>query len=219
MLKVIDVSKVYNGNVVLRGVNLIVERFVGLYGPNGSGKSTLLSIIAGIEKPSCGRIIFQGKDVTGVRADKLVRMGISIVFQIPRPFKNLKVVENIATASLLRNNYEDAMESAYRICKFVGLENVVDLLASRLSQGELKLLEIGRALATDPKLILFDEPFSGLDVENAKKVVKLVGKIKSRGIGGIITAHRMKLLRDIADKCYEMRGGRIVESRENCSNT
>ncbi|MBE8540330.1 ATP-binding cassette domain-containing protein [Geoglobus acetivorans] len=211
MLEVVDVSKVYNGNVVLKSVNLTVKDFVGIHGPNGSGKSTLLSIIAGLEKPSCGRIIFQGQDVTGMSAEKLVKMGVAIVFQIPRPFKRLTVAENIVAASLLRKNHDEAEKSAYRICKFVGLDEVADSFASQLSQGELKLLEIGRALATEPKLLLLDEPFSGLDIENARRVVRLVERIKSRGVDGIITAHRTKLLRNVADICYEMRGGKIAE--------
>ncbi len=211
MLKVVDLSKVYNGNVVLRGVNLTVEGFVGIYGPNGSGKSTLLKIIAGIEKPSCGRVIFEGEEITGIRAEEVARMGISMVFQIPRPFKNLSVVENIAAAFLIRKNYSEALKLAYKMCEFLGVENLAEEKAAKLSQGELRLLEIGRALATEPKLLLLDEPFSGLDVENTKRVAKILRDVKKKGVDAIVTAHRMKLLREIVDRCYEMRGGRIAE--------
>ncbi|WP_202319793.1 ATP-binding cassette domain-containing protein [Archaeoglobus neptunius] len=211
MLKLIDVSKVYDGNAVLRGISLEVDDLVGIYGPNGSGKSTLLRIIAGIERPTCGRILFENKDITGLPPQRIAKMGIATVFQIPRPFKRMTVVENIA-AVVADRGYREAVDEAYRICRFIGLDGVTETLASRLSQGELKLLEIGKALALNPKFMLIDEPFSGLDVENARKVVRLVRKIKKKGIPGIITAHRMKLLRDVADRCYEIRGGKIAES-------
>jgi len=203
MLRVIDLSKVYNGNVVLRGINLEVEGFVGIFGPNGSGKSTLLKIIAGLEKPTCGRIIFEGEDITAMKAEKIARMGISMVFQISRPFKNLSVVENIATPLLLSKRYREAMERAEEICEFVGLDALKEERAGKL--------EIGRALAMQPKLLLLDEPFSGLDVENARRVRRILRKIKKEGVPALITAHRMKLLRDLADKSYEMRGGKLAE--------
>ncbi len=212
MLRVTDLSKVYDGNVVLRSINLVVENFVGIHGPNGSGKSTLLNVIAGIEKPTCGRVIFEDEDITGLAAEKVARRGIAIVFQIPRPFKKLTVVENLTVASLMRRNREEAIEQAYRICSFVGLEGLEKQRAKDLSQGELRLLEIGKALATEPKLLLLDEPFSGLDVENARKVRKILLRVKKMGIAAIITAHRIKPLREIADICYEMRGGRLAES-------
>jgi len=212
VLQLIDISKVYNGNVVLRGINFELEGgFAGIYGPNGSGKSTMLKIIAGIEKPDCGRVLFEGKDIAGKSPEEVARMGISIVHQIPRPFRNMSVIENVATSFLLKKNYKEAMESAMEICEFVGLKNKVNLKAGLLSQGELRLLEIGRALALQPKLMLLDEPFSGLDVENAKRVRRILKKIKREGVDAIITAHRMKLLRDIVDVSYEMRGGRLAE--------
>jgi ABC-type branched-subunit amino acid transport system ATPase component len=211
MLRVIDLSKVYNGNIVLRGVNLEVEGFVGVFGPNGSGKSTLLKIIAGLEKPTCGRIIFEGEDITAMPPEKVARKGISMVFQISRPFKNLSVVENIATPLLLSKTYREALERAWEICEFVGLNALREERAGKLSQGELRLLEIGRALAMQPKLLLLDEPFSGLDVENTRRVIRILGKIKGEGVSALITAHRMKLLREIADRSYEMRGGKLAE--------
>jgi len=213
MLQLIDVSKVYSGNVVLMGVNFKLESgFAGIYGPNGSGKSTMLKIIAGVEKPDCGRVIFEGNELSGKKTEEFAKRGIAIAFQVPRPFKKMTVLENIAAAALLRKKYRDAVEEALRICEFVGLGEKYDLTASSLSQGELRLLEIGRALATQPKLILLDEPFSGLDVENTRKVRRILKKIKGEGIKAIITAHRIKLLRDIVDRSYEMRGGRIAES-------
>ena len=212
MLQLIDVSKVYSGNVVLRGINFRLESgFAGIYGPNGSGKSTMLKIIAGIEKPDCGRIFFEGEDITGKSPENVARMGISIVHQIPRPFRNMSVIENVATSFLMRKSYREAMELALEICEFIGLRNKMNLKAGLLSQGELRLLEIGRALATQPKLMLLDEPFSGLDVENAKRVIRILKKIKREGVNAIVTAHRMKLLRDVADVSYQMRGGRIAE--------
>ncbi len=211
MLSVKEVCKVYNGVVVLKGISLRVEEreVVGLVGPNGSGKSTLLRIIAGFEKPNCGRIFFMNREITGLKPEKVVKLGISYSFQIPRPFKNLKVIENIAVASLLRFDKKRAFEIAREICELIGLEE--DKKAENLSQGELKLLEIARALATKPKLLLLDEPFSGLDVKNTRWVLSEVLKLKRMGFSMMITAHRVKILEDIVDRFIELRGGRIVK--------
>jgi len=211
VLSVKEVCKVYNGVVVLKGISLRVEEreVVGLVGPNGSGKSTLLRIIAGFEKPNCGRIFFMNREITGLKPEKVVKLGISYSFQIPRPFKNLKVIENIAVASLLRFDKKRAFEIAREICELIGLEE--DKKAENLSQGELKLLEIARALATKPKLLLLDEPFSGLDVKNTRWVLSEVLKLKRMGFSMMITAHRVKILEDIVDRFIELRGGRIVK--------
>ena len=212
MLRVKEVCKVYDGIVVLKGISLEVneKEAIGLVGPNGSGKSTLLRLIAGFEKPNCGRIFFMNNEITGLSPERIVRLGISYSFQIPRPFKNLTVIENIAVASLLRFNKRKAFEIAKDICNLIGLDE--NEKAENLSQGELKLLEIGRALATKPKLLLLDEPFSGLDVRNTKRVLSKVMKLKKMGFSMIITAHRIKILEEIADRFIELRGGKIVKS-------
>ncbi len=212
MLRVKEVCKVYNGVVVLKGISIELKEgeVLGIVGPNGSGKSTLLRIISGFEKPNCGRVYFYDKEIMGLKPEEIVRLGIAYTFQIPRPFKNLTVLENIAVASLLRFNRRKAFEIAREICDLFKLNG--NEIASNLSQGNLKILEIARALATQPKLLLLDEPFSGLDVENTKTVLNKVIKLKEMGYSMIITAHRVKILEKIADRFLELRGGKVVRS-------
>ncbi len=205
LLRLCEVSKFYSGYAVLKGVSLEFDGGVlGIYGPNGSGKTTLLSIIAGFEKPTCGRVFFEGREITALRADKVARLGIAMSFQIPRVFWNLSVKQNLMLASMLGGNWKE-------VCELFGLSRLANSKARELSQGELRLLQIAMAYATSPKLMLLDEPFSGLDVENAARVLEILRSISSE-VATILTAHRVKLLRRISDECIEMRGGKLVRS-------
>lgn len=208
MLKICELSKVYGRTAVLRGLNLELEKGTYcLFGPNGSGKTTLLKTIAGFEKPTCGRIFFEGKEITGLPAEKIVKMGIAMAFQIPRVFWNLSVEKNLFLAS------KDKKE-AREIAKIFMLDKEIEVEAKRLSQGKLKILQVAMAFATKAKLFLLDEPFSGLDAENVKAMVEILRDLKGKK-AMIITSHRPKLLRGIADKFFELRGGKIAGSYEN----
>ncbi len=210
MLELRNVSKVYDGVIALRDVSLKIDQHevLGVFGPNGSGKSTLLKIIAGFEKPSCGSVIFEGVDITALPPHKIARLGIVYAFQIPRPFKNLTVVENIAVSFLSKYGRSEAEKRAEELLEEFGLEHIAKLRAANLSQGEMKILEVLRALACEPKLLLLDEPFAALDSENAKKMMNIVLRIKST-CAVIITAHRMKILRKVAERFVEIREGKI----------
>jgi len=213
MIGVKEVSKIYNGNVVLKSISLEIEEkeVLGIYGPNGSGKSTLLRIIAGFEKPSCGRIYFLDREITGLKAEKVVELGVAYASQIPKPFKKLTVLENLVVASLLRNNMNEALVASQKLCRELGLEKIMYEKSVSLSQGELRLLEIARAVATEPKVLLLDEPFSGLDVRNTVRTMKILLKLRKKGLSMIITAHRVRILEEVADRCLELKGGRIVK--------
>lgn len=205
MLEVIEVSKVYGRFVVLKGVSFVFkEGVLGIFGPNGSGKTTLLRIISGFEKPTCGRIFFNGKDITAKRPEKIVKMGISIAFQIPRVFWNLSVKENLILASKEKKSVDE-------ICERFNLKDEIGKRAKELSQGKLKLLQIAMAFSSDPKLALLDEPFASLDPLNIELLINLIKDLKGR-CSIILTAHRAKLLKIVSDKVLEIRGGKIVES-------
>ena len=209
MLVVKNVSKTYNSNVVLKDVSLeLKKRILGIVGPNSSGKSTLLRIIAGLEKPSCGKILFRDKDITRLNANKRVELGIVYAFQIPRPFYRLTVLENIMIGCLIRNG-ENIRERAIKICKMMGIDHLINAKAKVLSQGELKLLELARVIATEPEIILLDEPFAALDKKNAKVVKEKLLEFKRMNYRMLITAHRFKILRDIADGFVEIKEGKI----------
>ena len=209
MLVVKNVSKTYNSNVVLKDASLeLKKRILGIVGPNGSGKSTLLRIVAGLEKPSCGKILFRDKDITRLNANKRVELGIVYAFQIPRPFYRLTVLENVMIGCLIRNG-ENIRERAIKICKMMGIDHLINAKAKVLSQGELKLLELARVIATEPEIILLDEPFAALDKKNAKVVKEKLLEFKRMNYRMLITAHRFKILRDIADGFVEIKEGKI----------
>lgn len=208
MLRICDLSKVYGRTAVLRSLNLeLREGIYCIFGPNGSGKTTLLKIIAGFESPTCGRIFFEGRELTGLSAEKVVKIGIAMAFQIPRVFWNLSVEKNLLLASKDRNRVKEFVES-FR------LEREAEMEARKLSQGKLKLLQVAMAFATKAKLVLLDEPFAGVDAENVRALVEILKSTKGKR-SMIITAHRPKLLRGIADRFFELRGGKIAGSYEN----
>jgi ABC-type branched-subunit amino acid transport system ATPase component len=195
----------FGRNVVLKNVTFSLKNgILGIYGANGSGKTTLLKIISGFEKPSCGRVFFNGREITNKAPQEIVKLGVAMAFQIPRVFWNLTVHENVLLA---------ARETDYtaEICKELNLEDVLFKKAKEISQGKVKLLQLAMCFALKPKLALLDEPFASLDAENVEVVLEF---LKNRGseISMIITAHRTKILKTIASQMLEIRGGKIVGS-------
>jgi ABC-type branched-subunit amino acid transport system ATPase component len=195
----------FGRNVVLKNVTFSLKNgILGIYGANGSGKTTLLKIISGFEKPSCGRVFFNGREITNKAPQEIVKLGVAMAFQIPRVFWNLTVHENVLLA---------ARETDYtaEICKELNLEDVLFKKAKEISQGKVKLLQLAMCFALKPKLALLDEPFASLDAENVEVVLEFLKKRGSE-ISMIITAHRTKILKTIASQMLEIRGGKIVGS-------
>jgi|Deesub1362B_J571_1020462.scaffolds.fasta_scaffold00027_74 ABC-type branched-subunit amino acid transport system ATPase component len=211
MLKIKGVSKQFNSLTVLKDVsfNLRKGEVVGLCGPNGSGKSTLLKIISGFEKPSCGKIILNERDITKTPVEERVELGLSFAFQMPRPFLKMTVFENLLTGCMLRYEKKEAMLKAEELLELFGLEKLAGRKAMNLSQGELKLLELCRSLSTEPDFILLDEPFAALDRENTKNVRKKLKMMKKMGVGMLITAHKTRILEKLADETYWIELGKI----------
>jgi ABC-type branched-subunit amino acid transport system ATPase component len=193
----------FGRNVVLKNVTFSLKNgILGIYGANGSGKTTLLKIISGFEKPTCGRVFFNGREITNKAPQEIVKLGVAMAFQIPRVFWNLTVHENVLLA---------ARETDYtaEICKELNLEDVLFKKAKEISQGKVKLLQLAMCFALKPKLALLDEPFASLDAENVEVVLEFLKKRGSE-ISMIITAHRTKILKTIASQMLEIRGGKIV---------
>jgi len=209
MLKVRNLSKSFRGFVVLKNINFEIERgeVVGIYGPNGSGKSTLLKCIAGLEKPDCGKIILEDRNITSLKTWEVVEAGVVYAFQIPRPFKSLSFLENVAIPLMRFYGKDEALKLARDILSKFGLADLADRRAEKLSQGETKLLEILRAYATHPHVMLLDDPFASLDMENALRLKEKLKIMKEEGQSMIITTHRRKIISDLAVRFYKLEGG------------
>lgn len=201
MLKVRNVHKKFGECRVLEGVNLEINKSerVGIIGPNGAGKTTLFNIITGFLKPDNGEIRFRNKEITGLKPSQLAKMGIVRTFQIVRVFSNMTVEQNMLTVS-------DSLE----YLRDFGLWEKRHEIAANLSYGELRKLSIALALAPNPKLLLLDEPFSGLSLKEARELAGIIETINHNGQSIAIIEHRLKDLFNVADKVVVLNSGRII---------
>lgn len=215
MLEGKGVSKYFGKLAAVKDVNFKIgeKEIVGLIGPNGSGKTTLFNVISGFYKPETGRVLFMGKDITGLPPFKICRMGIARTFQLIRPFLTMTVLENVMVGSLygagkgMTTSREEAME----LLKFVGLEKKKDVLASQLNLCERKFLEIARALATKPKVLLLDEPLSGLNPTEILQARELIKKIRDNfGVTVFWVEHIMKALRGVVERVIVLNYGEKI---------
>jgi branched-chain amino acid transport system ATP-binding protein len=191
MLVTRALSKSFGGVVAVDGVDLTVREgeLMAIIGPNGAGKTTLFNLITGFEKPDSGRVLFLGKDVTGERPYNLARMGLVRTFQIVRPLRNLTVMQNVLIGCKVRGLGPEPAEESL---KAVGLWAKKDLTASLLTHGELKKLELARALAMRPRLLLLDEPLGGLTFSEAEEVTDVIRQINGNGTTVVLVEHRLR---------------------------
>jgi branched-chain amino acid transport system ATP-binding protein len=204
MLKIKNVSKKFGEIVALDRVSLKVgsDECLGIIGPNGAGKTTLFNVVSGFIKPDSGRIEFRGECIQGKKPNCLVKKGLVRTFQLIRVFRNMTVEENI----LAPNSKEGASE----ILEIIELKDKRNMLAKNLSQGELRRLSIGIALATHPKMLLLDEPFSGLSPKEALKLDSVIKELKEDGIPQIIIEHKLKELFKLSERVVVLNFGKII---------
>lgn len=199
ILEAVSIRKVFAGVVALDNVSIQLNQkeVLGLIGPNGAGKTTLFNIIAGTVKPTSGRVVFEGRDITGKPPNQICRLGIARTFQIPRPFGEMSVLENIYVAREFgRGPKADHWGlDVQTILELTGLSAKVDAPAKTLTAEEKKKLEVARALATSPKVLLLDEVAAGLPPKEAEWVVGLVRKLSEDfGVSIIWVEHVMRVL-------------------------
>ena len=213
LLSLEAVCKTFGGLVAVDGVDMQVPRggVTGVIGPNGAGKTTLFSLIAGSERVKSGRIIFDGQDVTPLPVHRRAHLGIARTFQITQPFAGLSVRENIAVGAYLRHpRREEALARAGEIAAIVGLGDRLDTPAASLTVSARKRLETARALATDPKLLLLDECFAGLNPSEAREFSRVVGDIAARGITVLMIEHVMQAVMSLCGHVHVLAEGRGI---------
>ncbi|MFH0771177.1 MAG: ABC transporter ATP-binding protein [Candidatus Omnitrophota bacterium] len=213
-----NISKNFEGLRVLDRICLEVEekQILALIGPNGAGKTTFFNILSGIYLPTEGQIRFKGKNIAGLKPYRISRLGIARTFQNLRLFPQMTVLENILSGFFPKTRYgiidvlfktkrfkieeEKGVGSARRIAGFIGLQNKKNELAKNLSYGEQKRLEIARALATSPSLLLLDEPTAGMNPKETENMVDLIRRIREDGIAIMLIEHDMKVVMSISDR-------------------
>jgi branched-chain amino acid transport system ATP-binding protein len=214
LLEASGIAQRFGALVVLDGVDfqLAAGESVGVVGPNGAGKTTLLSILAGSIRPTSGRVRYQGNDVTGMRADRRCRLGIGRTHQIPRPFVGMTVFENVLVGAMQGANQRRsaAYVRVVDVLQTCGLVDVANRRAADLGLLDRKRLELGRALATDPKVLFLDEIGGGLTDAEAIELVGTIKELRSRGIAIIWIEHIVHVLVQAIDRLVCLDAGRII---------
>lgn len=206
--------KSYKGRNVVDGVSLRVDQgqVVGLLGPNGAGKTTTFYMIVGLEKPNGGQIFINGEDVTTLPMYKRSKYGLGYLPQEASIFRKLTVEENLMAILEIKNNLtsEERKQKVEDLLEELHVGHVRDRKGSQLSGGERRRVEIARALATDPAFILLDEPFAGVDPIAVADIQEIIGYLRDRGIGVLITDHNVRETLSIVDQAYILNEGQIL---------
>ncbi|MBU56580.1 MAG: ABC transporter ATP-binding protein [Acidiferrobacteraceae bacterium] len=228
MLTVENLAKEFDGLTAVNDLNFTVEpnTISGLIGPNGAGKTTTFNMIAGHLKPSGGKIYFDGREITNLRPHQTFQLGIVRTFQIPRPFSGMTVLENLTMVprnqigekiwnNWLRNNAVEREEQQIRekangLLEFLNLSDLQNEYSGNLSGGQLKLLELGRALMSDPKMILLDEPAAGVNPTLLEEIIGRIRDIHSQGVTFLIIEHNMELVMRLCSSILVMAEGDIL---------
>ena len=213
LLSVEGVSRRFGGLLAVNAASLSADAgcITALIGPNGAGKTTLFSLISGFLRPSAGRVRYAGDDVTGEPPHRLARRGIARTFQIVQPFAGLSVRDNILVGAHLRHPARAAaLELAERVGREVGVGDMLERPAHALTVAGRKRLELARALATEPKLLLLDEVLAGLNPSEIRDIVPVIRTLSERGIAVLMIEHVMQAVMSLAEHVFVLAEGRII---------
>jgi branched-chain amino acid transport system ATP-binding protein len=218
LLEVRRVSKRFGSLVALNQVQFSLDEheILGIIGPNGAGKSTLFNVIAGLEAPSVGDVVYRGRSIAGLRPDAVCRLGIAKTFQIPQLFPSMSVADNVLVAALYGHGatLPDARRQAQDWLAFVGLADKARVSAETLSVGERRRADLARVLATGAPLILLDENMAGLNRTEVEAAVTLLRQVRERGRTLVVTEHIMRAIVGLADRVVVLNHGeKIAEGR------
>jgi len=213
LLTLTGVTKRFGGVVANHAISFQVSpgEIVGLIGPNGAGKSTLFDVVTGYYRPDAGRIAFAGHDLVGLRPDQVNRLGIGRTFQKLRPFREMTLLENVMVAVMQHTPLPAAARAeALTYLEFVGLAGKGDVHARNLSTGERKRLELARAMATRPRLLMLDEVTGGVDQRSIPGLVALIGRLRERGLTVVVIEHNMRVIMALADRIVALHLGQVI---------
>jgi branched-chain amino acid transport system ATP-binding protein len=213
LLEVHRVDRYFGGLRAVDHIDMVVEEgeLVGLIGPNGAGKTTLFRVIAGVYPPSAGKVLFRGESIGGLRPHQVCHKGITSTHQVVRPFPALTVLENVLVGAQYGNvRGADARRWAHEILQFTGLAPRAGMLARNVTLPDRKRLEVARALATGPTLLLLDEVMAGLNPTEAARTMDLIRAIKARGITVLMIEHNMRVIMGLSDRVVVLHHGEKI---------
>lgn len=228
LLQVQGLTKYFGGLAAVSGLDFHVEKgeILGIIGPNGSGKTTLFNLVTGVHKPNQGKILFAGAEIAGEKPYRIAEMGIARTFQITKLFSRVSTFSNVmmglhsrtgagvwgalGRGSRTRQEEEESRRKALQILEFAGLSQVQDRPAELLSSEQQRRLMIAIAVATEPKLLLLDEPTAGMSAEETDAVVELIGKMRRKGITLLLIEHNMKMAMNICNRLVALENGEKI---------
>lgn len=213
LLEVDGLTKRFGGLLANNEISFNVEEgeILGLIGPNGAGKSTLFELLTGHYRPDGGRMLFRGRSLAGLRPDQIGRLGIGRTFQKLRPFQKMTVEENVMVGAMQHTaSLSKARRQALAALHFVGLLEKRHAFARMLSTGQRKRLELARALATQPRVLLLDEVTGGVDMRSIPRMIELVKNLRDQGVTLIVVEHNMQVLMSLADRILALHLGRKI---------
>jgi len=213
MLEVRGLSKSFGGLKAVDQASLDVRQgeIVGLIGPNGAGKTTLFAAIAGFHAPDAGRVAFEGKDITGLAPHRICAAGMVRTFQITQPFAKISVRENIMVGAYFRTaDRKLAEREAETVAGMVGMTGQLDQMGADLTVAGRKRLELARALATGPRLLLLDEVMAGLNPTEITEIVQVIREIRDSGVTILLIEHVMQAVTSLAERVYVLNQGRMI---------
>jgi len=213
ILSVENLGKSFGGIRANQGISFDIEEgeILGIIGPNGAGKSTLFDLITGYTKADTGRILFNDKNIYGMRPDKISNLGIGRTFQKMKPFADMTLLENVMIGAFSReSNIKNARDKALEIIDFVDLIEKRHHFARELSTGQRKRLELARAMAIEPKLLLMDEVTGGVDQKTIPGLVKLIKKMKASGVTIATIEHNINIIMEVSDNILALDQGQKI---------
>jgi len=216
LLEAVGVTRRFGGLVAVKDVSLEVQEgsAVGLIGANGAGKTTLFNCLTGFDTPTSGDVRLRGASLLGRKRHQVVRSGVARTFQIVRPFPDLPVLANVLVPLIAAGHKGDLREQARAVLARVGLADRADALATRLSEGDLKRLEMARALATKPRLLLLDEPFAGLSPAEIEHLSETVKALREEGVTLVVVEHKIGPLIALVERVVAMDQGQVIADGE-----